>query len=562
MSRTSQSQQSRPRLDNSPVLRAAVLIALLVVELSALAIAYSAPTIFSPQPAADKNWHILALYQSRHFWKEGVWVVATVVLFLAPRSSTVLSSWRRHAEYGTSWILWLCLHGLSFSAFAVTTDRIFAKPTDPEYLTQDWFVVWSAFGVALSLFWLLALAPIRFWRELARTDGIRLCLGAATGILAAGVNRALILQEAPLAQLPLWQALSTPSLYAAGAFLEWFYPEVVFDPEQAVVGTPSFSVRVTYACSGIEGITLVTIFLALYMWLFRRDLRFPHVFLLFPLGIAASWIGNVLRIAALVAIGTSVSPEIALQGFHEQAGWAIFTLIALGIIFLLHRARIFSVTLASSAPANYSTALALLLPLMAHMGGLMVSSMFFSDFDALYPIRILAVAGVMFYFRHAYRAFAWGVSWTGVSIGLMVSFAWILLEPADPDTDARFEEILSSLPVWGLWLWLCARVVGSVLVIPLAEEFAFRGYLLRKLVADDFSRVPFRQVTWFPFVASSLAFGLLHGQRWLAGTLAGMAFAWAARYKNRLADAVVAHSVANAVISGCALLGGTWHLWV
>src|SRR2546425_434021 len=58
---------------------------------------------------------------------------------------------------------------------------------------------------------------------------------------------------------------------------------------------------------------------------------------------------------------------------------------------------------------------------------------------------------------------------------------------------------------------------------------AFRGYLIRKLVSPAFETVRPGHFTWLSFVASSLLFGALHG-RWLAGTLAGMAYA-AALYR-------------------------------
>jgi CAAX prenyl protease-like protein len=109
-------------------------------------------------------------------------------------------------------------------------------------------------------------------------------------------------------------------------------------------------------------------------------------------------------------------------------------------------------------------------------------------------------------------------------------------------------------------VWLTFRVLGSVIVVPLAEELAFRGYLLRKLIARDFENVPLDQFTWVSFIGSSVLFGLLHG-RWVAGTLAGMAYAWAVYRRGQLGDAVLAHMTTNALIAACVLLQGRWALW-
>ena len=97
--------------------------------------------------------------------------------------------------------------------------------------------------------------------------------------------------------------------------------------------------------------------------------------------------------------------------------------------------------------------------------------------------------------------------------------------------------------------------------MPNARDSAFRGYLMRKLIADDFESVRPGQFTWVSFLISSVLFGVLHGQ-WLAGTLAGMIFPAASLYRRGLlSDAVVAHSVTNAVRSVYVLTTHDWSLW-
>jgi CAAX prenyl protease-like protein len=107
--------------------------------------------------------------------------------------------------------------------------------------------------------------------------------------------------------------------------------------------------------------------------------------------------------------------------------------------------------------------------------------------------------------------------------------------------------------------WLAVRVTGSVFVIPLVEELAFRGFLLPWLVSPDFENVSPRAWTWPAVLLSSLAFGALH-EHWVLGTLAGLVFAAVRLHRGRLSDAVLAHSVANAVVAAAAL-SGLWALW-
>ncbi len=47
--------------------------------------------------------------------------------------------------------------------------------------------------------------------------------------------------------------------------------------------------------------------LGAYIWFFRRQLRFPQAWLLLPLGAGVIWLANVVRIFALVIVGTWTS---------------------------------------------------------------------------------------------------------------------------------------------------------------------------------------------------------------------------------------------------------------
>ena len=109
--------------------------------------------------------------------------------------------------------------------------------------------------------------------------------------------------------------------------------------------------------------------------------------------------------------------------------------------------------------------------------------------------------------------------------------------------------------------WIAFRVVGAVLFVPIAEELAFRGFLLRRLASTDFESVGWREFSWGPFLISSVAFGLLHGDRWLAGSVAGAIFALAQIRRGRIGDAIAAHAVANALVAAWVLIAGGWQLW-
>ena len=535
-----------------------LLVVTLGVELIGLTASYEAPALSPLHSANDARWSAWLFHVSREMWPAVLWIAGTCLLILTPRLQPILFGLREQSS-GYRWWIWLACHALAFAAFGVLTGLIFERPTDPARLSAPWFTAWLVLATATFLLWLLAVAPSRSWWRLVRQERMTLLGGCLLGACAWQLVRF----AGPLAREEPWTLLAEPTLRLVYSLLGWVYSDVVYQPEIFVVGTAAFQVEIFSPCSGYEGITLITLFLAGYLWLFRQELRFPQALWLFPLGIIAIWLANAVRIAALIAVGTSFSPEVALGGFHAQAGWVAFTLIALGAIALSHRVGFFTVT-AARAPlvANSGRlAAALIVPLLALMAASMVTSAASGGWDLLYPLRVLATAAALWYFRGLYRGLGWACSGYAVATGIVVFLIWMLLEPdSESSGTTALSQGLAELPGWASSVWVAFRVLGSIITVPLAEELAFRGYLLRKLVAEDFESVPLGRFTWLALIVSSIVFGALHG-RWLAGTLAGMGYALVLCRRGQLGDAVVAHATSNALIAVWVLAWGRWSLW-
>ena len=65
-----------------------------------------------------------------------------------------------------------------------------------------------------------------------------------------------------------------------------------------------------------------------WLLLFRKESRFPQALVLIPAGVVLIYLLNAARIAALILIGDAGAERIALGGFHSQAGWIAFNLVA------------------------------------------------------------------------------------------------------------------------------------------------------------------------------------------------------------------------------------------
>jgi CAAX prenyl protease-like protein len=135
------------------------------------------------------------------------------------------------------------------------------------------------------------------------------------------------------------------------------------------------------------------------------------------------------------------------------------------------------------------------------------------------------------------------------------------LLPSDATAKDLWPAALSTVPLSSAVAWLTVRGIGYVVLIPMVEELAFRGFLGRRLLSTNFQSIPVGRFSWFPFLASSVLFGAMHGRLWIAGTLAGMAFALALYRRGAIGDAVQAHATTNGLLMLYALTTGHWSAW-
>jgi exosortase/archaeosortase family protein len=103
-----------------------------------------------------------------------------------------------------------------------------------------------------------------------------------------------------------------------------------------VLGADGFSAGIGAPCSGIESIS---IYIALFLLLVayeQKNLNPKRTLIVFAAGLLSVFALNILRITALVLIGT-VNPSFATGMFHSQAGWALFSALILALLFLFYK---------------------------------------------------------------------------------------------------------------------------------------------------------------------------------------------------------------------------------
>ena len=358
---------------------------------------------------------------------------------------------------------------------------------------------------------------------------------------------------ARLVQRGGWDVLPlTDVTFGAVAFvLESFGETVMQQPDDRIMGIGSFIVEVGYQCSGIEGFGLVTLFIIIYLALFRDQLRLGRAIWAWPLGLVISFIFNVLRISLLIWIGAHVSPDFAINGFHSHAGWFFFTILALTIAVTVQAVPWFRaepVGARSGGAAQrigfwQDPATVQILPFIVLMAAVMVRSTVSGDPEALYPVQFLAMAAMGVIFAGAWARLGWRLDPLALLGGAAVAGVWLLLAERGLATEDRST------------FWMVTRVLGTVLLVPVIEELFFRGYII-----DQFRQKGSAVMLIAGIALSTVLFAALHGN-WVGAVFAGLVFAaLAVRPGGRLSDAIVAHMLANALVAAAAFASGDWGL--
>ena len=182
----------------------------------------------------------------------------------------------------------------------------------------------------------------------------------------------------------------------------------------------------------------------------------------------------------------------------------------------------------------------------------------------LYAAKIVAVSvTLVIFWRHYTELHSWRVSpiWTAIAVlvGVLVFVLWINFSAGwlligspggfDPRTDGRID-----------WLMVTVRIAGAALVVPIMEELFWRSFLMRWIDATDFQSVAPAAVRLQSVLIASVLFGFEHKQ-WLAGILAGLAYAFIYLRQGSLWSAILAHAVTNGVLGIWIVRTAQWTYW-
>lgn len=526
------------RSDSTASFRVAGLAALFVAELLVLAVIY--------QFFAQIECHLTGSQATCDFLRSLVaraLVVAAVAAILIRARPALFAGFLRQAANHAAPIA----RAVHFAGVALLlVPLVLAGGGDLGAIFGTAVVPWAVGAVLALVGGLSWAAPRQAWAAIVVQDHY-----ALVPILLAA---ALVPDLAEMA-LPLWdwQGLTTATFLAVAGFLRLFSTAVEVAPAEYVIGVETFFVHIARQCSGVEGFALVTAFVALYAFVFRGEVRQVRFWLVvLPLGLALSWILNVVRIGTLVLIGAYLSPEVAVNGFHSYAGWLFFTVLAFTLIWFVQKAHWLHYRGPRGAvmPLRQDPVAAAIVPFAAFMVSSTFVAALFPSAGLGFPVNTLVLLCVTAAFLPVYRQLAAWPEPVSLILGAAVGVMWVVTAP---EPDLVLEMAVATMPFVVFAIWAGLRVVGTIIFVPLVEEMFFRGYLLRRLGGPK----PWQRV--LAIMLSSMAFALLHG-RWIEAGLAGIAFAAMTLRRGRVSDAVWGHIVSNAIVAGVALAQREWSL--
>jgi exosortase E/protease (VPEID-CTERM system) len=301
-------------------------------------------------------------------------------------------------------------------------------------------------------------------------------------------------------------------------------------------------------------------FCTAWLWYFRREYIFPRALIIAPIAVLVIFLLNSVRIAALVLLGDAGYEKMATLGFHSQAGWIAFNLAAFGVAFVTKRSTWLNRTAHEPKVGAHDATAAYLLPLLAILAAGMLAHTLSAGFDFMYPLRLVCAVAALWAFRRSYADLNWGFTWRGIVVGVAVfgvwaAFAKFLTVPA------AMPDGLAQLPGPARAAWIGCRAAAAIITVPIAEELAYRGFLMRRIAGAQFESVPLQSVPWPAIALSAVVFGITHGNLWFPGIVAGLAYGAVAVKTGKMGESVAAHATTNTLVAIQVLLLGQWQLW-
>ncbi len=218
---------------------------------------------------------------------------------------------------------------------------------------------------------------------------------------------------------------------------------------------------------------------------------------------------------------------------------------------------------------------AFILPFVVYLAGMSLAAKWSDQFPLLYSLTVLATLLVVIWSWRTSKAIVphWKII-DAVLVGLVGIAYWIWIshwhleatltagfpewmQPSPRVAYDPFAAFSSHLAAWG---FVSIRLLGLAVLVPIAEELFWRGFLMRWIVSEKWESVPIGTMTAASFWGVTLLFTLAHPE-WFAAAGYCILLNSFLYWKKDLWKCVVAHGTSNLLLGVYVLSTGHYELW-
>jgi CAAX prenyl protease-like protein len=185
------------------------------------------------------------------------------------------------------------------------------------------------------------------------------------------------------------------------------------------------------------------------------------------------------------------------------------------------------------------------------------------------PVRVALMGGVIWYFSgDLLKQAKLTKPLESALLGLAVFALWIAPDVIAPSyRDFWFklfqqEKGLIAPELLANPLVLVFRTLRAALIVPIAEELFWRGWLMRWIAKPNFWELPLGSYSAAAFWGTAALFALEHGAYWEVGLLCGVIYGWWMLRTKSIADLILTHAVTNLALSIYTITTKNWQYWL
>lgn len=182
----------------------------------------------------------------------------------------------------------------------------------------------------------------------------------------------------------------------------------------------------------------------------------------------------------------------------------------------------------------------------------------------IYPLQTLICGALLLYvwklieFR--------GIAYLSITfaIGFFVFAIWTspqFFHWAPPRRDGFNPEVFAPGSLsYGFTVFF--RFFRLVIIVPIVEELFWRGFLMRYLVNENFTKVPFGTFRWMSFLVTTVGFTLEHqSSDYVVAAICGIIFNGVACFTKSLGSCIFVHAVTNLFLGLYIMFTKQWGFW-